>query len=240
MRKSRALALTGGALASLALLAGCQSAGSERPVDEATSVPPPSEAPTQQAPQGAPADFLVDSTPGGPEDQDPLWQTLKSAAADKKEVYLKVAMHNYSEPAASGDQVTVINDTPDSVSVTVDKGRVEKLEPTFYVITGTFTAEEVGSSAYKLTTVDDKEITELNLPGEDDEARCTADDGTAAIDEAVEQLRSNPDSRDNMRRIWGAAPAVWWGIQASAKSLEETQGNVAGDSLVEACDPYLN
>lgn len=240
MRRSRPLALTFGALAGLALLAGCTPQSGERPSDAATSVPPPSQAPTQEAPEGAPENFLVDSSPGGPQEGDPLWQLLAETAGSGDEVYLKVAFHNYSEPTASEGQVTVLNDIPDSVSVTVDEAQVTPLEPTFYVVTGTFTVEEVGSSAYTLETVDGEEIPELNLEGDNDEARCSPENAQETIMEAVEQLRSNPDERDNMRRLWGAAPAVWWAIQASAQSLDESDGDSPGDTVLEACEPYLS
>ena len=41
-----------------------------------------------------------------------------------------------------------------------------------------------------------------------------------------------------MRLRWAAAPEVWWGIQQTALSLRDSDGDFAGDFLGEACGPY--
>lgn len=189
-------------------------------------------------PDGAPEVSIVDSSPGGAKETDPLWQGLAEAAEKKTEAYLKVYVHSGNPEIPDSGQMTVTADSPDSVSVTVDAENVDADKSPFLLIHGTFEVKEIGGSAYTLTTVDDQDIPELDPQSPDDEARCTADDAQDRISLAADDLADDPDKREDFRAQWGGSPQVWWGIQMTAISLGE-EGEVAGDFLTEACGEYL-
>ncbi|MFE2657864.1 hypothetical protein [Brevibacterium sp. NPDC059310] len=189
-------------------------------------------------PDDAPAVTVVDSSPGGAKDADPLWQGLSTAAADQTPAYLKVWVRTANPDLPESGEVTVTSDTPNSVSVTVDGANVNRDRSPFLQIHGLFDVEEIGESAYTLTTVNSDDIPELDPQGPNDEARCTADDAQDRISLAAEDLSTDPSKREEFRQQWGASPMVWWGIQKTAQSLGE-EGGVAGDFLTEACGEYL-
>ncbi|GAA4284818.1 hypothetical protein GCM10022261_23490 [Brevibacterium daeguense] len=217
-------------------LTGCQSSGSERPPAE-PSVSPEVATPVA-TPDAAPAVTVVDTSPGGSADDDPLWQGLRQAAADGSEAYLHVAVHMYEEPVG-GDTLTLTPSTPDSVSVTVPADSVSAEAAPFYRVTGTFSVEEVGSAAYTLESLTGEELSELHPQGPSSEERCTASDANERILQASQTLAEEPEQREELRLLWSSAPEVWWGIQRTAVSLRDTDGEVAGDFLTEACGAYL-
>lgn len=191
-----------------------------------------------ETPDSAPDVSIVDTSPGGARDTDPLWQGLAEAAEKKTDAYLKVYVHTGDPDVPDSGETTITADSPDSVSVTLDSASVDTQMSPFLLIHGTFEVEEIGNSAYTLTTVDDKDIPELDPKGPDDKARCTADDAQDRISLAADDLSEDPGKREELRQQWGASPAVWWGIQKTAISLGE-EGEVAGDFLTEACGEYL-
>lgn len=189
-------------------------------------------------PDDAPEISVVDSSPGGAKETDPLWQGLAKAAQEKKPIYLKTWVHTANPDLPASGQVTVTADSPNSVSVTVDAANVNRDQSPFLRIQGLFDVEEVGTSAYTLTTVNSDDIPELDPKGPDDKTRCTAADAQDRINLAADDLSADPSKREEFRQQWGASPQVWWGIQMTAKSLSE-EGGVAGDYLTEACGQYL-
>lgn len=191
-----------------------------------------------ETPDDAPKVSIVDSSPGGAKDTDPLWQGLAEAAEKKTEAYLKVYVHTGNPEVPDSGETTVTADSPDSVSVTVDADNVDDGASPFLLIHGTFDVEEIGNSAYTLTTVDDEDIPELDPKGPNDEKRCTADDAQDRIGLAADDLAEDPGRHEEFRQQWGGSPRVWWGIQKTAISLGE-EGGVAGDFLTEACGEYL-
>lgn len=191
-----------------------------------------------ETPDDAPKVSIVDSSPGGAKDVDPLWQGLAEAAQNKSEAYLKVYVHTGNPDVPDSGEATITADTPDSVSVTVDAKSVDTEKSPFLLIQGTFTVEEIGGSAYTLKTENSDDIPELDPKGPDDEARCTADDAQDRISLAAQDLADDPDKREDFRQQWGGSPQVWWGIQKTAASLNQ-EGGVAGDFLTEACGEYL-
>ncbi|MGO0604274.1 hypothetical protein [Brevibacterium linens] len=191
-----------------------------------------------ETPDDAPQVSIVDSSPGGAKETDPLWQGLAEAAEKDTEAYLKVYVHTGNPEVPDSGETTVTADSPDSVSVTVDSDNVVDGASPFLLIHGTFEVEEIGNSAYTLTTVDDEDIPELDPKGPDDEERCTADDAQDRIGLAADDLAEDPGRREEFRQQWGGSPRVWWGIQKTAISLGE-EGGVAGDFLTEACGEYL-
>ncbi|WP_209323427.1 hypothetical protein [Brevibacterium renqingii] len=191
-----------------------------------------------ETPKGAPEVTVVDSSPGGEKDADPLWQGLAEAAEKKTEAYLKVYVHAGNPEVPDSGEMTVTADTPDSVSVTVDAENVDDDLSPFLLIHGTFEVDEIGSSAYTLKTVDAEDIPELDPKGPDDKTRCTADDAQERIGLAADDLAEDPGRREEFRQQWGGSPKVWWGIQKTAISLGK-EGGVAGDFLTEACGEYL-
>ncbi len=198
----------------------------------------PEEVTPIETPDGAPPVTVVDSSPGGAKDVDPLWTGLAEAAASKSEAYLKVWVSASNPDLPESGEVTVTPDTPDSVSVTLDAKNVQREESPFLLLHGTFTVEEVGGSAYRLKTVSTEDIPALDPKSPDDKARCTADDAQERISLAADDLAAEPGKREEMRLQWGGSPRVWWGIQKTAQSLNQ-DGGVAGDFLTEACGPYL-
>lgn len=189
-------------------------------------------------PSDAPKISIVDSSPGGEKTADPLWQGLAEAASAKSEAYLKVWVHVGNPDLADSGPVTITADSPDSVSVTVDAKNVDRAQSPFMLIHGLFAVEEIGGSAYALTTTNSEDIPDLDPHGPDDKARCTASDAQDRISLAADDLSSDPGKREQFRQEWGGSPRVWWGIQMTATSLGEA-GGVAGDFLTEACEPYL-
>lgn len=232
----RPLALLSAA-ALLATTTACVSTPEETRPQERPSVSKEEVTPIE-TPDDAPDVTVVDSSPGGKKDTDPLWQGLAEAAEKKTSAYLKVYVHAGNPEVPDSGEMTVTADSPDSVSVTVDAKNVDDDLSPFLLIHGTFDVEEVGSSAYTLKTVDDEDIPELDPKGPDDEKRCTADDAQDRIGLAADDLADDPDQREEFRQQWGGSPRVWWGIQMTAISLGE-EGGVAGDFLTEACDEYL-
>src|SRR5699024_11227781 len=98
--------------------------------------------------------------------------------------------------------------------------------------------DEIGNSAYTLTTVDDEDIPELDPKGPDDEARCTADDAQDRIGRAANGLAEDSSRREEVRQQWGGSPRVGGGIQKTAISLGQ-EGGEAGDFLNQAGSEYL-
>lgn len=191
-----------------------------------------------ETPDSAPEVSVVDTSPGGAKDTDPLWQGLAEAAEKKTDAYLKVYVHTGEPDVPDSGETTITADSPDSVSVTLDSKSVDTEKAPFLLIHGTFEVEEIGNSAYTLKTVDDEDIPELDPKSPDDKTRCTADDAQDRIGLAADDLADDPGKREQFRQQWGGSPAVWWGIQMTAISLGE-EGEVAGDFLTEACGEYL-
>lgn len=210
--------------------------------EETRPEPRPSLSPEEitpiETPDSAPDVTVVDSSPGGAKDADPLWQGLAEAAQNKSEAYLKVWVHVGNPDIPDSGEVTVTADSPDSVSVTVDAENVDTEKSPFMLIHGTFDVEEIGGSAYTLQAKESEDIPELDPTSPDDETRCTADDAQDRISLAADDLAADPDIREDLRQQWGGSPQVWWGIQKTAASLNE-EGGVAGDFLTEACGEYL-
>ena len=219
-------------------LAGCQVNEGQRPqLDNYASVSP-EPAPTVAAPEGTPDLQLVDVSPGGPKERDPLWTTLEQAAGQSAPVYLDVYVY-YDSKLPDTDQVSLTADIPNSVTVTVDKDAVDaKLAP-FYRISGTFTAEMLADSTFTLTTVNTDRIDGLVPDGPSTEERCTADDAQDRIGTAFEELASDPNKREELRLQWLSSPEVWWGIQLTAAELVDTDGGTEGDFISQACYKYL-
>lgn len=231
----RSLALLSAAAVLATTTACVPTSGDTRPA------PRPSLSPEEitpiETPASAPEVSIVDSSPGGGKDVDPLWKGLAEAAG-KSEAYLKVWIHAGNPDLPESGEVTVTADTPDSVSVTVDAQNVDREQSPFLLIHGTFEVEEVGGSAYRLTTVDSEDIPELDPKSPDDETRCTAEDAQERISLAADDLAADPSKREEFRQAWGGSPKVWWGIQMTAISLNQ-DGGVAGDFLTEACAEHL-
>lgn len=204
--------------------------------------PRPSVSPEEVTPIATPDDApeisVVDSSPGGAQEADPLWQGLAQAVQNDEQAYLKVWVRAGNPDLPDSGEVTVTPDSPNSVSVTVDAGNVDTQNSPFVLIQGLFDVEEVGGSAYRLTTVNSEDIPELDPQGPGDEERCTAADAQDRISLAAEDLSADPSRREEFRQQWGASPQVWWGIQKTAQSLGQ-EGGVAGDYLTEACGEYL-
>lgn len=236
--KYAALSATAAAACAALALSGCAAKGEKRP-DEgfpSISVSPESAAPTPT--QSGTGLSVVDASPGGPEDQDPLWQGLKKAAEGKQRAYLSAWIHYDSKLADSG-QVTLTPDAAESVSVTVDSKAVEKSDAPFYRILGTFDVEKTADSAFTLKTVNTKEQPELNPKSPSTKARCTASDAGDRLQLAAQNLADDPSKRAEMRLQWGGSPAVWWAIQATAASLRQSNGDAQGDFFTEACEQYM-
>lgn len=239
--RARRPALAAAALAAGLALTGCQVNEGPRPVET------PSVSPEEVTPVPTPDDLgavaIVDVSPGGPQETDPVWSGLGQAAADGQPAYLSAWVHTYDEIADSGE-VTLTPDTPDSVSITVDAAAVDSSLAPMHRIVGTFGVEEIGSSAYALTLEDDAADDALEPKSPDDAARCTADDANDRIQAAAVTLADafrddDAAAREEMRLAWGGSPAVWWGIQRTAIDLAASDGESAGDFLLEACEPYL-
>lgn len=234
--RQRFLTVPAAAACALLALTGCQVTGTERP-DPEPSVSPEVATPVE-TPDSAPAVTLVDVSPGGAVEVDPVWAGLQTAAEQGEDAYLDVHIHSYQEPGDAGE-VTLTPSTPNSMSITLPAEAVDAERAPFYRILGTFSVEEVGSSAYALEVVDTEEIAEVRPTGPSTEERCTAEDANERIQQAAQQLADDPGSREELRLLWASAPEVWWGIQRTAATLGDSEGEAAGDFLTEACGAYL-
>jgi hypothetical protein len=227
----------------VALTAGCQVAEGERPVEtpsvsaeDITAVPTPSDLDVVP---------VIDVSAGGSQDTDAVWQGLSTAAEAGQNAYVHAWIHTYQEVPEEGE-VSLTPDTPDSVTLTVDDASaITAGEEGFFLIDATVGVEQLGDSAFVLTVEDTETRSELLPKGPDDEARCTAADGNERIQAASQVLadvlrEDDAEQREQMRLQWGASPAVWWGIQRTAISLVDTDGDTAGDFLLEACTPFLD
>ena len=94
-----------------------------------------------ETPDDAPKVSIVDSSPGGAKDVDPLWQGLAEAAEKKTEAYLKVYVHTGNPEVPESGETTVTADSPDSVSVTVDAKNVDDGASPFLLITAPSTSK---------------------------------------------------------------------------------------------------
>lgn len=195
----------------------------------------PDPVPSISAPADTPELTVVDASPGGSQDNDPLWDTLAKAAGDKKPVYVDVVVHTGAEVGDS-DRVTLTPDTPDSVSVTVDKKAVSENSPGFYRIRGTFEAEQLGDSAFDVKTTNTDEIPGLIPKNKELKKECSDPEGANRIGAAAEKLANDPDTREDLRKTWISAPELWWAIQQSAVLMRETNGETEGDFFFQACE----
>ncbi|SMY12722.1 hypothetical protein [Brevibacterium jeotgali] len=236
-------ALTVAGIGAAVLVAGCQVVDGERPVEtpsvsaeDVTSVPTPSDLDVTP---------VIDVSPGGPQEEDHVWQGLAQAVSSGTDAYVHAWVHTYQEVPEDGE-ATLTPDTPDSVSITVDDASViTEGQPDFYLLDATVEVEQLGDSAFSLTVVDAETRSDLLPQGPDDEARCSADDANERIQAAsqvhADVLREEDmEQREQLRLQWGASPAVWWGIQRTGSALAGTDGESAGDFLLEACQPYLS
>lgn len=195
----------------------------------------PEPVPSISAPANAPKLSVVDASPGGPKDEDPLWETLAQAAEKKSPVYVDVVVHTGAEVAKS-ERVTLTPDTPDSVSVTADAKAVTKSSPGFHRIRGTFKAEKLGESAFELTTTSTKKISGL-VPGNKSlKKECNDPEAENRIGAAAEKLSQDPNAREDLRKTWISAPELWWAIQQSARMMRDTNGETEGDFFYQACE----
>lgn len=236
-----ALAVAG--IGAAALVTGCQVVEGERPVEtpsvsaeDVTSVPTPSDLDVTP---------VIDVSPGGPQQTDHVWQGLAQAVEVGTDAYVHSWVHTYQE-VPEDREATLTPDTPDSVSITVDDASaLTEGQPGFYLLDATVEVEQLGDSAFSLTVVDTETRSDLLPQGPDDEARCTADDANERIQAASQTLADvvradDTEQREQLRLQWGASPAVWWGIQRTGSALADTDGESAGDFLLEACEPYLS
>ena len=237
MKNSVRALLAATAAGSLALTA-CSVKDGERPVKDfpSISVSPESVAPLATA--DASIVSVVDSSPGGPKDSDPLWQGLEAAATQKKPLYLNAWVH-YDAKIGSDGQVTLTPDTPESVSITLDAKAVKAAEAPFYQMVGTFTVTKVAGAAYTLKTDSTEEKKDLNPTGPSTKERCSAADAGDRLQLAAQTLSADSSKREEMHAQWAAAPAVWWAIQRSASSLRDSNGESQGDFFTEACEKYI-
>ncbi len=240
--RSRA-ALAGAGIGAAVLVTGCQVVDAERPVEtpsvsaeDVTAVPTPSDLDVTP---------VIDVSPGGPQETDHVWQGLAQAVESGTDAYVHAWVHTYQEVPEDGE-ATLTPDAPDSVSITVDDASaITEGQPGFYLLDATVEVEQLGDSAFSLTVVEAETRSDLLPQGPDDEARCTADDANERIQAASQVLadairEEDAEEREQLRLQWGASPAVWWGIQRTGSALAETDGESAGDFLLEACEPYLS
>ncbi|MGO1397572.1 MAG: hypothetical protein ACTHVO_04165 [Brevibacterium yomogidense] len=236
-----ALSIAG--ISTAVLVTGCQVVDAERPVEtpsvsaeDVTSVPTPSDLDVTP---------VIDVSPGGPQETDPVWQGLAQAVESGTDAYVHAWVHTYQEVPEDGE-ATLTPDTPDSVSITVDDASaITEGQSGFYLLDATVEVEQLGGSVFSLTVVDTETRSDLLPQGPDDEARCTADDANDRIQAASQVLadvirEDDAEQREQLRLQWGASPAVWWGIQRTGSALADTDGESAGDFLLEACEPYLS
>src|SRR5699024_6089755 len=112
------------------------------------------------------------------------------------------------------------------------------------LLDATVAVEQLGASAFSLTVLDTQTRSELLPKGPDDEGRCRSNDANERIQAASQVLadvirEDDAEQREQLRLQWGASPAVWWGIQRTALTLVDSDGDSAGDFLFEACQPHL-
>ena len=218
----------------LTTVSACAVNQTERPGNSyETGSPEP--VPSISAPANTPELIVVDASPGGSRDNDPLWDTLAKAAGDKKPVYVDVVVFTGAEVVGS-DRVTLTPEMPDSVSVTVDKKAVSENSPGFYRIRGTFEAEQLGDSAFDLSTKSTDEIPGLIPKNKNLKKECLDPEGANRIGAAAEKLANDPDSREDLRKTWISTPELWWAIQQSAVLMRETDGETEGDFFFQACE----
>ena len=226
-----------GAVAAFSLV-GCTVVDSERPVEGASSAPTTA---TEQTEEGtddnADGSQFVDVSPGGPKNEDPLWQSLAEAADSGDPIYLWAWMQTADEPGGD-DSVTLSPSAQDSVKVTAPKSTVDA-NGTFALITGTFTVEEKGDGDYALTLESPDAKDELVPDGPTSEERCTAENAQDTIGGAADKLAQDPDARDDLRKEWLSSPEVWWAIQDAGRNLRDTGGDFEGDGLATACGDYV-
>lgn len=234
MIPAKTLATSALVATALTTLSACAVNQTERPGNSyETGSPDP--VPSISAPADAPDLTVVDASPGGARDNDPLWDTLAKAAGDKKPVYVDVVVHTGAEVGDS-DRVTLTPDTPDSVSVTVDKKAVSENSPGFYRIRGTFEAEQLGDSAFDVKTTNTDEIPGLIPKNKELKKECSNPEAADRIGAAAEKLANDPDAREDLRKTWISAPELWWAIQQSAVLMRETDGETEGDFFFQACE----
>lgn len=215
------------------------SAGSSASADTPDGAETNAEAPSvEAAPEGEPQVEIVDTSPGGPKEQDPLWAGLEEAAAGNGIAYLDVHLRSAAASADTGT-VPLTPDTPDSVTVTVPEEGLDDSASPWYRITGTFSVEQIAESAFVLETQSTEIDADLELSGPSTEERCTAEGANEDIMGAAERLAEDPGAHEELRSEWGSSPEVWWGIQLTAGSLRSSDGNFAGDFLSTACADYL-
>lgn len=239
-RPTARLATSGYAvLAAVAVaLSACTVHQTERPGNNYSSASP-EPVPTLQEVAGAPQNRVVDASPGGPRDQDPVWQGLAQSVENTQDIYLDVMIHTGGQ-LGEGDTVTLTPDAPDSVSITVPAQAVTSPTSGFYRITGTFSVEELGASAYSLQTVSTAAIDGL-IPGDKNLAdECSHPEAQNRIGLAAQTLANNPDQREDLRRTWISVPELWWAIQSSAILMRKTNGETEGDFFLQACESVLN
>lgn len=234
MIPAKTLATSALVATALTTLSACAVNQTERPGNSyETGSPDP--VPSISAPADTPELTVVDASPGGSRDNDPLWDTLAKAAGDKKPVYVDVVVHTGAEVGDS-DRVTLTPDTPDSVSVTVDKKAISENSPGFYRIRGTFEAEQLGDSAFDVKTTNTDEIPGLIPKNKELKKECPDPEGANRIGAAAEKLANDPDTREDLRKTWISAPELWWAIQQSAVLMRETDGETEGDFFFQACE----
>ncbi|GAA4514302.1 hypothetical protein [Brevibacterium yomogidense] len=231
------------ALSAVVLTTGCQVVDGERPVEtpsvspeDVTAVPTPSD--LDVAP-------VIDVSPGGPQETDHVWRGLSEAAEAGTHAYVHAWVHTYQDVPDDGE-ATLTPDTPDSVSITVDDASaITEGQSGFYLLDATVEVEQLGASAFSLTVLDTDTRSELLPKGPDDKGRCQSNDANERIQAASQTLadvirEDDAEQREQLRLQWGASPAVWWGIQRTALTLADSDGDAAGDFLFEACEPYLS
>lgn len=234
MIPAKTLATSALVATALTTLSACAVNQTERPGNSyETGSPDP--VPSISAPADTPELTVVDASPGGSRDNDPLWDTLAKTAGDKKPVYVDVVVHTGAEVGDS-DRVTLTPDTPDSVSVTVDKKAVSENSPGFYRIRGTFEAEQLGDSSFDVKTTNTDEIPGLIPKNKELKKECSDSEGANRIGAAAEKLANDPDTREDLRKTWISTPELWWAIQQSAVLMRETNGETEGDFFFQACE----
>lgn len=234
MIPAKTLATSALVATALTTLSACAVNQTERPGNSyETGSPDP--VPSISAPADTPELTVVDASPGGSRDNDPLWDTLAKAAGDKKPVYVDVVVHTGAEVGDS-DRVTLTPDTPDSVSVTVDKKAVSENSPGFYRIRGTFEVEQLGDSSFDVKTTSTDEIPGLIPKNKELKKECSDPEGANRIGAAAEKLANDPDTREDLRKTWISTPELWWAIQQSAVLMRETEGETEGDFFFQACE----
>lgn len=231
----RLLAL--GSVAAFSLV-GCSVVDSERPAEGTSNSPAAAESTASAtADDNAGDSQFVDVSPGGPKEEDPLWQSLAGSADSGDPIYLWAWMQTEDEPG-DGDSVTLSPSTQDSVKVTAPKSTVDA-NGTFALITGTFTVEEKSDGDYALTAKSSEAKDDLIPDGPTSEERCTAENAQDTIGGAADKLAQDSGAREGLRKEWLSSPEVWWAIQDASRNLRDSGGDFEGDSLATACGDYV-